>query len=97
MKAHSAFVFRYRRAIDPSQIASASITWIPSSFKDQVARNSSSHSSPSSKAASAAWIAKVFGSATSSVLIPLSTCFLISGFGMTIAAVCSPAMLKVFV
>ena len=44
-----------------------------------------------------AQIAKLFGSATSSVLIPRLTLCLNTSFGTTIQAVCIPAILKALV
>ena len=60
-------------------------------------RISLSHSSPLLKAAIAAWIANVFGSAISSVLIALQTLCLKNLLGTHIAEVCKPAILKHFV
>ena len=57
----------------------------------------SSHSPPSVNAAIAASTANTFGSATSSVFRPLHILCLRNLSGTTIAAVCIPAMLKVFV
>ena len=59
--------------------------------------NSSSHSDPLVKAAIVAEIAKAFGSATSSVFKALQILCLKNLFGIITAAVCNPAMLKVFV